>query len=685
MIKKILFIFLIFILSFTKSIAQVITVDESSTSLELIEDFLLESSCASVSNFSVSGGNFASGELSYGSFDANGSAFPFQKGVILSTGKINNAPGPNVSLLDDGGSMDWNGDADLQDALGLSNSFNATILEFDFVPIGNKISFDYMLSSEQYLINATSGQCNFTDGFAFLLKEVGTSTYQNLAVVPGTSTPVKINTVRGSGSVCPPANEQYFDAFNGTDHPTNFNGQTNVLTAEANVIPGNTYHIKLVIADEGNYRYDSAIFLKGGSFNFGPNFGADRTIANGNPICSSETTVLNPFILNATTTGATYQWKFNNTNIIGAVNPTLEFPSALVPLLQDGLYSVNITIGSGACPLPPSFINLEFTKNLLLNISDYAKCDDDALQDGLTSFTQTDFDLIKNQLFSNLPSNYQIGLFATTTSTAQMELPYTNTTAFAQTIYARITNIQNCYSYYPINLSINVFTNVITNVTIGLCNGNAIALNAGSGFDSYSWNTNPVQTTQNIVVSSAGTYTVTLENSAGCFKDKNFIVIGSEAAIISDVVINDFIENNTATIILAVSGDYEFSLDGINYQNENVFNNLKAEEYLVFVRDKNGCGIVKKTFYILDYPKFFTPNNDSYNDTWQIKNLDKRGFEASKIYIFDRYGKLLKQIVTSENGWDGIFNNTNLPATDYWFVLELTNGKTVKGHFALIR
>jgi gliding motility-associated-like protein len=682
MTKQIIFIFLYLLLFFSKSVAQEITVDESNTALQLIEDVLLESSCASVSNVSVSGGNFASGELSYGSFDANGSAFPFQNGLILSTGKINNAPGPNTSILEDGGNMGWNGDTDLQDALGLSNSYNATILEFDFVPIGTKISFDYMLSSEQYLISATSGQCNFTDGFAFLLKEVGTSTYQNLAVVPGTSTPVKINTVRGSGSVCPPANEQYFDAFNGTVHPTNFNGQTKVLTAEATVIPGNTYHIKLVIADEGNYRYDSAIFLGGGSFNFGPDLGEDRTIALGNPVCSNEATLANPFILEATTTSASYQWKYNNGDILGATNATLEIPSALFPVALDGKYSVDVTIGS--CPLTSS-INLEFAPNLIVDESLFNKCDDDALQDGITAFSMLDFDAIKAQLFTNLPSSFQVGLFATTTSTAEIALPYTNTNSFIQTIYARITNIQNCYSYYPVNLSVSVFTDDTSEVSIGLCDGNSILLDAGSGFASYSWNTVPVQTTQIISVTTPGTYTVTLENSASCFKDRNFIVVGSEAAIISDIIINDFSENNSATIIATGAGLYEYSLDGINYQDENIFNNLEDAEYTVYVQDKNGCGIVSNTFYILDYPKFFTPNNDGYNDTWQIKNLDKRGFEASKIYIFDRYGKLLKQIAPLGNGWDGIFNNTRLPSTDYWFVLELTNGKTVKGHFALIR
>ena len=131
---------------------------------------LINSSCANVLNVSVSGGNFASGEKSFGYFDATGTSFPFQNGIVLSTGKIVNAQGPNTSLSDDGGNMGWNGDPDLNDALGLSNTFNATILEFDFIPLGNKISFDYIFSSEQYLSSPSSNQCNYTDGFAFLLK-----------------------------------------------------------------------------------------------------------------------------------------------------------------------------------------------------------------------------------------------------------------------------------------------------------------------------------------------------------------------------------------------------------------------------------------------------------------------------------------------------------------------------------
>lgn len=652
--------------------AQNISVDESYTPQDLVEDILINSPCANVFNVSVSGGNFASGEKSFGYFDATGTTFPFQNGIILSTGKINNAPGPNIYLSDDGGGIGWNGDSDLNDALGLSNTFNATILEFDFIPLGNRISFDYIFSSEQYLTNPSSNQCNYTDGFAFLLKRNGETNYQNLAVVPGTNIPVKVNTVRGSGTICPPANQAYFDAFNDTNHPTNFNGQTKILKAESDVIPGETYHIKLVIADEGNYRFDSAIFLGGGSFNFGIDLGDDRLIATGNPLCPSET-----LTVDATQAGATgYQW-FRNTNPIpGATNPTYTITSA-------GDYTVNIFYGT-TCSPPSNTLKIEYAESLVINQDLFTECDADTNQDGKTVF---DLDVIKNQLFTNLPTDYNISFFEIPTSTTALPTNYTNTIPNNQTIYARIMNIQGCYSDYPVNLVVNTFDTILADETIGLCENSILNLDAGSGFTSYEWNTDPPQFTQQITVNSGGSYEVTVTNSFNCSKTKTFTVEASGIATIEDIIINDFQENNSATIQISASslGNYEFSLDDINYQDSNIFTNLLEGEYTVHVNDKKKCGVAKRTFYILDYPKYFTPNGDNYNDTWYIKNLRKRNLQNSTISIFDRYGKLIKQYNANTEAWDGTFNGSNLPSNDYWFTLELTNGKTIKGHFTLKR
>lgn len=665
---------LLFVLIYGTTYAQYISTNETQTPLELIEDVLIKSGCASVSNVSVSGGNFASGEKSYGYFNSNGSTFPFTEGIILSTGRIVDAKGPNDFISDDGGGMGWIGDSDLDQALGLNNTFNATILEFDFIPIGTQISFDYIFSSEQYLTNPSPNQCSFTDGFAFLLRESTSSTYTNLAVIPNTTIPVKVNTVRGLGTICPAENEQYFDAFNDIEHPTNFNGQTKVLTAKSAVIPGQTYHIKLVIADEGNYRYDSAIFLKGSSFNFGVDLGTDRTFSNNNAVCPTET-----LTLNGTSVGAqSYQWNFNSNPIPGETNATLNFNPPYTSA-QNGSYSLT-TVYSPTCTTTTANIKLDFAAQLTTAQTTYTYCDSDSLQDGISTITLSD---IVPTLFSNLPATYQVRFFSSPTSVTALPNSFTTTTAFQQIIYAKIDN-SNCYVPIPVTININAFTAIIADETLGICSNIPITLTADSGFQAYTWNTG--QTTQSIVVSSPATYTVTIENSDGCTKVKIFSVLGSEIATITNILINDLNDNASIEIIPAGSGDYEYSIDGSNFQASPIFTNLSGLIYTAYVRDKKGCGTVSQEFYLMQIPKFFSPNGDGYNDYWNLKGVYPLSSNASSVIsIFNRFGKLMKQISASGVGWNGIYNGKIMPADDYWFVIDLQDGRTAKGHFALKR
>jgi len=141
--------------------------------------------------------------------------------------------------------------------------------------------------------------------------------------------------------------------------------------------------------------------------------------------------------------------------------------------------------------------------------------------------------------------------------------------------------------------------------------------------------------------------------------------------------------NNFIEIIAASSGSFEYSIDGINYQDSNYFSNIEGGNYTVFVRDKEGCGEDSAEVTIIDYPKFFTPNNDGFNDYWQIKGINK--FLNSKIFIFDRYGKILKQLSANSSGWNGIYNGKLLPSDDYWFSVFLEDKTEFKGHFTLKR
>ena len=744
--------------------AQYIQVDDTYTAQQLVQNVLINNSpCVNVSSISVSGDTFSGIQNSYGFFTNNSVIFPFTNGIVLTTSRAKKAEGPNSSLIDEG-STSWVGDFDLEQALGISGSINATSLEFDFVPLSSNLSFDYIFASEEYHDNAS---CRYSDGFAFLLKEANTQDrYENLALVPNTSTPVKVTSVHPlipGANGCPAINEYYFDAFNGMEYPTNYNGQTVAMTARATVVAGRTYHIKLVIADEGNYRYDSAIFLSGGSFNVGADLGENKLIATNNPICDGNT-----YNLNATQSGNnTYKWFRNNSEIIGEISP-------IYTVRNSGVYKVEITLNGTACiatgtvtieysakpvltntiliqcddnndgittfdltkvnsiitsgnsqlsvpvyyknptdinpiPNPTNYqnltsntvygkvinqfgctafatVNLQIANNMIATQNPIIKCDSDANQDGFIAFNLNSD--VTPQILSGLPSGLVVEYYLTANNAVLQLNPlsntYTNTTVNEQIIYARIVNGPNCFGITPIKLKVVVFTPANFNdETVYICDGNPKRIAIANGFSSYLWSNGAI--TSFTAIATTGNYTVTASNAEGCIATKKFIAMASGVAIINSVTINDFSGNENSVLINYTGiGVYEFSLDGVHYQNSPYFINLPEGDYLVYIKDINGCGIPTPTrIYVLDYPRFFTPNGDSYNDFWKIKNSAK--YPNMLLYIFDRYGKLITQVNPKGNGWDGTYNGQQIPADDCWFTIILNNDRINKGHFALLR
>ncbi len=212
----------------------------------------------------------------------------------------------------------------------------------------------------------------------------------------------------------------------------------------------------------------------------------------------------------------------------------------------------------------------------------------------------------------------------------------------------------------------------------------------------YEWINDAGTTLSNdetLTVSTPGTYSITLTKTDGtsCSKTREVFVNASELATISldDITIVDVSDNNTITIneTNLGLGDYEYALDDefSSYQDEPFFERIKGGIHTLFVRDKNGCGTTSITISVIDYPNFFTPNGDGINENWQILGINTEFQPQSDIYIFDRHGKLMKQLNPLSEGWNGIFNGQLMPTDDYWFRVMLEDGREFKGHFTLKR
>jgi gliding motility-associated-like protein len=147
-------------------------------------------------------------------------------------------------------------------------------------------------------------------------------------------------------------------------------------------------------------------------------------------------------------------------------------------------------------------------------------------------------------------------------------------------------------------------------------------------------------------------------------------------------------DSNTVTVTLTADsyGNYAYALDHPDaYQVSNVFTDIAPGIHTVYVKDLDGCPTTSQEFSILGIPKFFTPNGDGFNDRWNLLGANSKYHSGITAFIYDRYGKLIKEIGSGGAGWDGTYNGAPLPSDDYWYVVRLESGQTLKGHFSLKR
>jgi len=359
---KNLYLLLFLLLTINFGIAQ-ITIDDSLTTQELVENYLFNSSCTDLSNFSQSTGTDFGDPNGIGAFNANNSDFPFLKGIILSSGSVLNAPGPNLTPHSDG-TFSWPGDADLEANTTATNTNNASYIQFEFIPQIDQISFNFLFASEEYNQNF---ECTFSDAFAFILVHQESGTSENLAVLPGTNIPIEATNIHPEvNGQCPAINEEFFDKYNFLPYndensaSIDYNGQIVTLTAQGEVIAGDIYTIKLVIADETDTALDSAVFIEAGSFNIGNiDLGIDITPDNNNSSCEGEIIILDA----GNSDNSTFQWFKNGVELTGETNSILE-------VTTDGTYKVDVSFAQSPDCIASDEIEVEFYKNPIVELGE---------------------------------------------------------------------------------------------------------------------------------------------------------------------------------------------------------------------------------------------------------------------------------------------------------------------------
>ena len=290
-------------------------------------------------------------------------------------------------------------------------------------------------------------------------------------------------------------------------------------------------------------------------------------------------------------------------------------------------------------------------------------------------------------------------------SSSELRNPFNTKT---QTVTVTITNKLNtsCPAVDTIDFVVNPLPEFTVDNDAIVCLNlppQPIGVTSAQGNYTYAWehedlngNTSTFPSTSDtILIGVGGTYYVTATTTDGtnCSRTLSISVSESEIASITldDIKVKDLTSDNNNTITIDTSnlgiGDYEFSLDNRNgpYQTYPYFDQVRPGIHTIYVRDKKDCGIAQIDVSIIGYKKFFTPNGDGIHDKWRILGI-RSDFQAnSKIYIMDRYGKLIKEMDPVGDGWDGTYLGRPMPQTDYWFRVYLEDGREFKGHFSLIR
>ena len=498
-----------------------------------------------VSNVTYTGNASARGLFSC----AGGCNLGIAKGIFLSTGNAGQTP---TSPPSDFHSTDLgaSGDAQLNTIVSPQQTFDATVLEFDFTPAADSIGFRFVFGSEEYNEFVNAG---FNDVFAFYISGPGIVGSKNLALIPSTTIPVSIDNVNNgnSGGVAtgPCTNCAYY-----TDNVANgggaifFDGFTHVINAGIAVLPCQTYHMKFAIADVGDGVYDSGVFLEAKSFT---SIGNLNMYANG-ALCTVDTIYAchgDSVILSASNTVGGVTW--NN----GATTQSIVVTEANIT--STGVYQYAVVNLAALCFASSKQVKIIFTTPTatITPLGPTNLCPGGSVD-----------------LEANAGNSY---LWSTGETTQ------TITVSTAGTYIVTVYETPTCFASDTISVTVAAPTAAITGVTT-ICSGQATTLTATAG-NSYIWSNGA--TSQSITVSSATTYTVTVTYPGGCTASASVAVTANTNPTPSITGNNSICQGQSSTLS---AGSYTSYLWSTGSTSANISANTSGI-YTVTVTDANGC------------------------------------------------------------------------------------------------
>ncbi|WP_372918406.1 T9SS type B sorting domain-containing protein, partial [Salegentibacter sp.] len=293
----------------------------------------------------------------------------------------------------------------------------------------------------------------------------------------------------------------------------------------------------------------------------------------------------------------------------------------------------------------------------------------------------------------NLPAGIELSFYEDEDKAAigQNPLPDLHISE-AGTLYLRADHQSICYGFGNMEMEVNPFPEVESVTELNVC-PSAFPLEISPNITipdnadfSFYWEDGNVG--RNLYISGPGNYSVEIiDNNIGCGRTVSFEINELSGLSIKDVEVESRGDSSTLNVIYDSETPVSFSLDDINgpYQASPRFRDVPGGPHMIYARNTNDCGIVEKKILVFGFPTFFTPNYDGYNDSWKPYQIQDPEYRIKSIHIFDRYGKLIKELDPDGVGWDGTYNGSAMPSDDYWFKITLENDREFKDHFSLKR